>query len=128
MARDREFPIKPASSVDWSDPQLQSLLQRTEGWKIDNRGSVAPKDVWIHLRWGTATVKKAVLVWERDDVIVLEADFPIPQGEHVRVDSPSSDGVKIQWGEVVQSRLGQRPGDQAKGIQVHWLSVCEPND
>lgn len=30
---------KPANRVDWNDPQLESLLRKTESWKLDNRGA-----------------------------------------------------------------------------------------
>ncbi|PWK87779.1 hypothetical protein [Fulvimonas soli] len=109
--------------VDWNDPHLQSLLSRTEHWKLDNRSSHAPQDVQVHIGWGASTGRPGVLVYERDQVMVLETTFPIQQGEHVRVDRIAADGLRVVWGMVVESREGQRAEDRLHGVHVHWLHV-----
>jgi hypothetical protein len=114
---------KPANRVDWSDPHLESLLRKTESWKLDNRGVYPEQEVEVHIGWGAAVGKPAVLVWERDQAMVLATTFPLPLGEHVRVDSPYGDGLRTVWGVVVEGRKGHREEDRANGIHVHWLHV-----
>ncbi|WP_243042100.1 hypothetical protein [Dyella sedimenti] len=109
--------------VDWNDPRLQALLRRSEEWKLDNRGTYEPRDVQVHLGWGATTARPAVLVWERDQVMMLETRFPIPMGEHVRVDVPKGDGMRSLWGIVAESREGFRAEDRANGVHLHWLHL-----
>ncbi|GLQ51008.1 hypothetical protein ACFFJT_07370 [Dyella flava] len=111
------------NQVDWSDPHLESLLRKTESWKLDNRGAFSAVDVQIHVGWGANTGRKAVLVWETDQVMVLETRFTILQGEHVRVDRVYGDGVRTVWGVVAEGREGFREEDRQNGVYVHWLHV-----
>ncbi|MFK2900802.1 hypothetical protein ISP15_10695 [Dyella jejuensis] len=113
----------PGNQVDWSDPRLESLLRKTDSWKLDNRGGFAAQEVHIHIGWGANTGRKATLVWETDQVMVLETCFLIPPGEHVRVDRLQSDGVRTLWGVVAEGREGFREEDRRNGIYVHWLHV-----
>ena len=114
---------KPANRVNWSDPHLESLLRKTESWKLDNRGVYPEQEVEIHIGWGAAVGKPALLVWERDQAMVLATAFPLSQGEHVRVDSRLDDGIRTVWGVVVEGREGHRAEDRANGIHVYWLHV-----
>lgn len=116
-------PHSKGTRVDWSDPHLASLLSRTEHWKLDNRGHYEPKDVQIHLGWGASTGRPAVLVWERDQVMMLETRFPIPMGEHVRVDEARGETMRTVWGIVVETREGFREEDREKGVHLHWLHL-----
>lgn len=109
--------------VNWSDPQLEALLRKTESWKLDNRGAFPSQDVQVHVGWGANTGRKAALVWENDRVLVLEAHFLIPQGEHVRVDRYYGESVRTVWGVVVEGREGFREEDRQNGVYVHWLHV-----
>jgi hypothetical protein len=54
---------------------------------------------------------------------VLATNFPLPQGEHVRVDSRLDGGMRTMWGVVVEGREGHRAEDRANGIHVHWLHM-----
>ncbi|HET6555264.1 MAG TPA: hypothetical protein VFG49_17190 [Dyella sp.] len=116
---------KPHSkgNVDWSDPRLADLLRRSESWKLDNRGHYAPKVVQIHLGWGATTARPAILVWERDQVMMLETQFAIPTGEHVRVDEPRGETLRSLWGIVAETREGFRAEDRENGIHLHWLHL-----
>lgn len=109
------------SSVDWSDPQLQSLLDKTEGWSLDNRGVFSPVPCELHVGWGAGTGRPATLVFERGKVMVLEADFVIPRDEHVRVDHVKGGMPRSTWGVVVDRRTGHRADDHARGIEVYWV-------
>lgn len=109
--------------VDWDDPKLVSLLQRSEQWSIDNRGGFSPQDVQIYFGWSGSVGKTATLVWERDNAIVLEATFPIGQGEQIRVDKHLGHRIRTLWGVVVDGREGVREEDRQKGVHVYWLQV-----
>lgn len=109
--------------VDWSDPQLESLLHRSESWRLDNRGGYSPQDVQVYLGWSGTVGRAAVLVWERDQSVVLETDFPIGQGEQIRVDKHLGESIRTLWGVVVEERKGQREEDRLKGLHLYWLHV-----
>ncbi|GLQ46640.1 hypothetical protein GCM10007862_16910 [Dyella lipolytica] len=111
------------NQVNWNDPHLESLLRKTDTWKLDNRGAHAPQEVHIHIGWGANAGRSAVLVWESDQVMVLETRFSIPQGEHVRVDRLYGDGVRTVWGVAAEGRAGFREEDRQNGVYVHWLHV-----
>ncbi|RDS84950.1 hypothetical protein DWU98_03110 [Dyella monticola] len=110
-------------SVNWDDPQLVSLLRRSEQWSIDNRSGFSPQDVHVYLGWSGSVGRPATLVWERDNALVLETTFPIAQGEQVRVDKHLGNRIRTLWGVVVEGREGFREGDRQKGIHVYWLQV-----
>ncbi len=84
--------------VDWSDPQLESLLRRSEGWQLDNRGGYSPQDVQVYVGWSGSVGRSAVLVWERDKSVVVQTDFPIGKGEQVRVDKHLGESIRTLWG------------------------------
>jgi hypothetical protein len=111
------------NEVDWDDPHLQSLLSKTESWKLDNRGSFTAVNVQIHVGWGASGGRHALLVWESDQVMVLETRFLIPQGEQVRVDRIQGGVARTVWGSVVEGREGFREEDRKNGVFVHWLHV-----
>lgn len=111
------------SSVDWSEPHLEALLRKTEAWKLDNRGIYAPATVQIHLGWGATTGRPAVLVWERDQVMMIETRFSIELGEHVRVDEAQGLSLRSVWGIVAEGREGFRAEDRANGVHLHWLHL-----
>ncbi|GLQ90181.1 hypothetical protein GCM10007898_37560 [Dyella flagellata] len=116
-------------SVDWDDPQLVSLLRRSENWSIDNRGGYTPQHVQVYLGWSNSVGRSATLVWERDTSVVLEATFPLARGEQVRVDKHLGHRVRTLWGVVVEGREGNREEDRRKGIHVYWLQVLnKPGD
>ena len=111
------------NQVDWTDPRLETLLRKTESWKLDNRGAFAAVEVQISVGWGANSGRHAVLVWETDQVMVLETRFTIAQGEHVRVDRVYGDGVRAIWGMVAEGREGFREEDRQNGVFVHWLHL-----
>ncbi|RDS80344.1 hypothetical protein [Dyella psychrodurans] len=112
------------NQVNWDDPHLQSLLSKTESWKLDNRGAFSSQDVQLHVGWGANSGRNAVLVWESDRVMVVETRFAIPKGEHVRVDRVLGESLRTVWGVVAEGRQGFREEDRENGVHVHWLHVC----
>lgn len=109
--------------VDWSDPQLESLLRRSEGWQLDNRGGYSAQDVQIYVGWSGSVGRSAALVWERDKSMVVQTNFPIGKGEQVRVDKHLGESIRTLWGVVIEERKGQRDEDREKGIHLYWLHV-----
>jgi hypothetical protein len=121
---------KSASRVDWSNPRLEALLKKTEGWQLDNRGSYPPQDVGVQIGWsgdtgvGTAeSSRPGVLVWEHEQVMVLETSFPIEQGELVRIDRLVGERVEAAWGSLIESRPGLRSEDDENHVHVHWINM-----
>lgn len=113
----------PSNRVNWQDPRLEALLKKSQDWQLDNRGNHPSLEVEIHLGWSASATRKALLVWELADVMVLETDFAIATGEHVRVDKPFGDGYQTRWGTVAESRPGLRADDRESGTQVHWIHL-----
>ncbi|WP_018973614.1 hypothetical protein [Rudaea cellulosilytica] len=117
----------PVGPVDWSDPHLRSLLEKTADWRLDNRSSLPPQEVQVHISSGWATnntVSKPALVVVKDDgTMVLVTDFAIPQGEHVGVDSARGDGRRIAWGKVIDGREGHRTEDREQHLFLSWLRL-----
>lgn len=109
------------SNIDWEDPSLQSLLSKTEGWSLDNRGVFSPVACELFVGWGAGTGKPATLVFERNGVMVVEAPFLIPKGEQVRVDRLQAGTARSTWGLVIDMREGHRVEDRANGIHVYWI-------
>ncbi|MGB3748621.1 MAG: hypothetical protein WBG85_09475 [Rhodanobacter sp.] len=116
---------KPPSgnTVDWSHPELQSLLGKTEGWSLDNRGVFSPVPCELHIGWGAGAVRGATLVFERDGVMVIEANFLIQVGEKLRVDRIVLGSLRSSWGTVAEGREGHRTEDRANGTRVYWVHV-----
>lgn len=115
---------KPSHKVDWNDPQLQALLGKIEGWNLDNRELHPRQDVLVQIGWGAGGDRPAVLVWKRERVMVLEASFQIPVGEHVLVNILLGHSTRSVWGVVVEGREGRRDGDTEAGVRVYWLHEC----
>ena len=128
MPRDKEFPEHKAVKVDWDYPELQVRLRKTENWQLDKRRGFTPQEVRIHLRWDAGIARPAKIVDMHDALIVLLTEFPLPTGEHVRVDRPIGDPGAPLWGAVIQSRPGTRADDLAKGAHLHWLRLVDADD
>ncbi|HTH69237.1 MAG TPA: hypothetical protein VL545_13320 [Rhodanobacter sp.] len=114
---------KPRSgnNVDWNDPHLQSLLDKTEGWSLDNRGVFSPVPCELHVGWGAGAARSVTLVYERTGMMVIEACFIIHAGEQVRVDRMLGGTLSSSWGTVAEGRAGNRAEDLAQGIHVYWV-------
>lgn len=127
MHRDPTRPDASVGDIDWNDPYLSSLLEKTAGWRLDNRSNLPPQKVQMHIRsgWLTAeTVSKPALLVSRDeDTMVLVTRFPIQLGEHVGVDSLRGEGARIVWGSVIEGREGLRTEDREHGLFLSWLRL-----
>ena len=121
---------KTASRVDWSEPHLEALLKKTEGWLLDNRGSFLPQDIEVRIGWVDTMTSSSVgsarpgsLVWERDQVMVIETNFTIEQGELIRIERMAGASVQTVCGTLIESRPGKRVNDVEKGIHLHWVNM-----
>jgi hypothetical protein len=121
--RRKESSLASNTQIDWDNPKLVSLLQRSEQWSIDNRGGFSPQSVEVYFGWSGSVGKTATLVWERENAVVLETTFPIGQGEQVRVDKHLGDRIRTLWGVVVDGREGAREEDRENGIHIYWLQL-----
>lgn len=117
----KEPPRPSGNSIDWDDPNLKSLLSKTEGWSLDNRGVFSPIPCELQVGWGAGSAKPATLVFQNNDVLVVEAPFIIPLGEQVRIDRMQAGTHRSSWGAVVEGRPGHRAEDRANGIHVYWI-------
>lgn len=109
--------------VNWDDPDLKSLLDKTAGWGLDNRGVLEPVPCELHVGWGAAVGRSASIMYESDGVLVIAADFIMPPSENVRIDYMQAGGMRSRWGIVVEGRAGRRAGDAENGIQVYWVHM-----
>jgi len=127
MSHNKARSDTPVGPVDWSDPHLRSLLEKTSGWRLDNRSNLPPQEVQVHISSGWATnntvCKPGLVVVKDDGTMVLVTHFPIPQGEHVGVDSPRHHGTHITWGKVIEGREGHRAEDREHGLFLSWLRL-----
>jgi len=125
MGHDKSRSSVSIGAVDWNDPHLGSLLEKADSWRLDNRSNLPPQEVQVQLSTGWVTTnpvsKPALMVAKNDEVMVLVTRFPIPHGEHVRVDSPQDGGVRIAWGKVFEGREGHRAEDRENGLFLNWL-------
>ncbi|HET6433290.1 hypothetical protein [Dyella sp.] len=121
--KDRYKPPPAAAGkiVDWTAPELKSLLSGSEGWGLDNRGEFPPRPCTLHLSSGEAEGQAATLVLERADLFVVEALFVIPKGVQVRVDRMQGGTLRSTFGTVVDGHLGKRAEDVANGMYVYWI-------
>ena len=114
-------PNPTGTNVDWSDPQLQSLLSKTEGWSLDNRGVFTPVECVIHVGWGASAGRSGTLVYSHESVMVVATPSVIPVGEQVRVDRVQAGAMRSTWGTIVEGREGRREHDRANGVHVYWI-------
>lgn len=112
-----------SGSVDWDDPVLAALLKKSEGWELDNRRTFKMRLVEITIGWAAGKARRAAVVWERDNVIVLETDFPIAQGMRLRIEKYGANTGDAPLGTLLESRLGTREKDQGRTVHVHWVSL-----
>ncbi|HEV2680371.1 MAG TPA: hypothetical protein VGV14_07720 [Rhodanobacter sp.] len=127
MGHDKSRSSVSVGTVDWDDPHLDSLLQKVDGWKLDNRNGQPQREVQIQVSsgWTASSVvsKPALLVSKDEETMVLVTRFPVPHGDHVRVDSQHEDGTRTVWGTMVKGREGYRVEDRENGLFLNWLHV-----
>lgn len=125
-------PTSRAVDVDWDAPELQELLKKTEGLRLDNRNTFHARWVRLHQGWLLANAnvpwQPALLVWDdHQGGLVLQTRTEIVQvGEPVAIDlAPDGLSPRVVFGEVVQSRPGLRPEDQGQPVYFAWVRVLK---
>lgn len=113
--------------VDWTNPHLSSLLEKADHWRLENRSSIPPQEVQIHVNtgWVTANMvcKPAQVLANNENTMVLATRFPVSRGERLRVDSQGADGTHVAWGRVIDEREGHRAEDREHGVFLNWLRL-----
>jgi len=127
MGHDKSRSSVSIGTVDWNAPNLDALLQKVDGWKLDNRSDRPPQEVQIHVSSGwtanSVVSKPAQLVSMDEQSMVLLTLFPVPQGDRVRVDSQHADGMHTIWGRIVEGREGSRVEDREHGLFLNRLRI-----
>ena len=126
MAHSKSHTGGSVGEIDWDDPYLSSLLEKTAGWRLDNRNNHPPQKVTIHIKsgWVTANTitKPALLVSRHEGSMVLVTRFPIQLGEHIGIGMRGHD-THIIWGKVIKEREGRRAEDREHGLFLSWLRL-----
>ncbi|MES2313368.1 MAG: hypothetical protein V4566_13835 [Pseudomonadota bacterium] len=127
MGHDKSRSSVSVGTVDWNDPNLDALLQKVDGWRLENRSDQPLQEVQIHVSsgWTANSVisKPAQLISMDEQTMVLVTRFPVPQGDHVRVDSQRVDGTHTVWAWMVEGREGYRAGDREHGLFLNRLRI-----
>jgi hypothetical protein len=127
MGHDKSRSDVSVGPVDWSAPSLEALMQKVDGWKLDNRSDLPWQEVQIHVNSGwtanSVVSKPAQMISMDEQTLVLVTRFPMPQGGHVRVDSQRAGGTHSVWGWIVEGREGYRVEDRERGLFLSRLSI-----
>jgi hypothetical protein len=127
MGHDKSRSSVSVGTVDWNDPNLDALLQKVDGWRLENRSDQPLQEVQIHVSsgWTASSVisKPAQLISMDEQTMVLATRFPVPQGDHVRVDSQRADGMHTVWAWMIEGREGCRAGDREHGLFLNRLRI-----
>jgi len=124
MAHNKNRSDYNVGNVDWTDPQLNELLQKIDGLSLEQRSNIAPTHVQVRIATGWdagAADTSAMLVAQIDGTMVLATRRPLPHGGEVQVSGLHGDGSTVYWAVVIEEREGCRPGDQGQGIYLNWL-------
>ncbi|MFC5525345.1 hypothetical protein ACFPPA_06275 [Rhodanobacter ginsengisoli] len=124
MAHNKNRSDVNVGNVDWTQPQLNELLQKIDGFSLDHRSETPPRKVKIRIAsgWDTGpTDQSAMLVAQIDDVMVLATRLPLPHGAEVQVSGLPDDGPAPCWAVVTEEREGVRTGDKPPLVYLNWL-------
>lgn len=111
--------------VDWNRPELQELLAKIEGLRLDNRGMFKPRPVVIRSFWpksellgtGTLTANDGKGNW------VVKTDFPLEVGTGLTVGKEIAElGTVVHYVcEVRACRRGMRAEDADQPVFLSAL-------
>jgi hypothetical protein len=129
MGHDKSRSSVSVGTVDWNDPNLDALLQKVDSWRLENRSDQPLQEVQIHVNsgWTASSVvsKPAQLISMDEQTMVLVTRFPVPQGDHVRVDSQRADGMHTVWA-CRRTRGLPRRGSRERPVPeqvAYWLTA-----
>jgi hypothetical protein len=129
--RDSEM-VKPNDSithqqvdVDWNKPELQDLLAKIEGLRLDNRGMFKPRPVVIRAFWPRAHELGSGQLVANDGQgnWVIRTDFPLDIGMGLTIGQrlDELDSTVHYLCEVRSCRRGLRPEDEGKNVFISTL-------
>jgi hypothetical protein len=134
MTRQDDFMAR-AVDVNWDDPQLQDLLKKTEGLRLDDRNTFHARWVKWRLGWHqdaqAASWQAGLLVWDdhQGRLVLQTRSQELQAADPVAVDlAPQGMPARIVLGEVLQSRPGQRAEDQGREVFFTSIQVFKKTD
>jgi len=111
--------------VDWNHPELQALLAKIEGLRLDNRGMFKPRPVVIRTFWPQADVLGPGTLTGNDGKgnWVVMTEFPMDIGTGLTIGQEIEElGTTVHYlCEVRQCRRGQRPEDVDRPVFISTL-------
>ncbi|WP_031404890.1 hypothetical protein [Thiomonas sp. FB-Cd] len=127
-------PTSRLVDVDWNDPRLQELLKKTEGLRLDDRGTYKPRRIRVHPGWHPLGANRgawvpALLVWDtgHGDLVIQMQPMPLRPGDPMTLDkAPNGVEARLEHGEIMQCRAGVRPEDEGKDVFLVWVHVPTP--
>lgn len=123
MGRDKTLdPNNELVEVNWDDPRVQQLLKKSEGLRLDGRGSYRQRPVRLWCSWQSAgTARRALLAGESGaGVFTVLTDFPLERGQPVALElQPGNAQVTgRQLCKVINCRAGNRAEDGGRQVYV----------
>ncbi len=127
MNPQNKVPPSPVD-VDWDAPEMQQILQRIEGLRLDDRGTFKPRPVRVYPGWNPPENQRLWLpaqwVGETKSPATMVLALPAPllrAGESVTIDK-SVDDLRIPWiyAQVDHCRGGVRAEDRKSRTQFVW--------
>lgn len=122
-----KLPPSPVD-VDWDAPEMQQLLQRIAGLRLDNRGTFKPRSVRVYPTWEPPENRRLWLpaqwVGETKSPPTMVLALPAPllrAGEAITIDK-SVDELQLPWvyARVDRCRGGLRAEDRKSRTQFIW--------
>ncbi|NNM63058.1 MAG: hypothetical protein HKL99_00325 [Burkholderiales bacterium] len=125
MSGKPQDPTNKLVDVDWDDPRLQELLEKTQGLRLDNRGTFQPRRILLRRGWhdGAAAETATLAAEHADGRLTLITDFPLERGDPVMIDKNAAAVAHPQHilAEVADCRRGSRPEDDGHRVFVITL-------
>ena len=124
MPHNKERSRVTVADVDWNDPRLEGLLDKTEGLSIDQRSGKPGVEVSIRVVGGWETgggEQPALLVADADGSLVLATHVPLPHGVEVQVLGVPGSGPDTRWAVITEEREGSREDDKGRDVFLSWL-------
>ena len=125
IRRDNDPTVGNMTEVDWTDPQVSTLLAATDTFRLDNRGTHAAEAVQLR-SGGSGPERPALLVGEAAGrVLRVLYDQALPAGHVVALKRDRGGAIGTEWEmcSVISCRPGARAQDTALAIHVLELQA-----
>lgn len=111
--------------VDWNTPELQELLTKIEGLRLDNRGMFKQRPVVVRTFWPEARLLGPGTLVGNDGKgnWTLRTDFPLDLGMGLTVGQTLEElETTVHYlCEVISCRRGLRPEDHGRSVFISHL-------